>query len=185
MANDHCSTCGTEFVKASARFCAQCGAPRASERIRGQDPIAEPETPRQASPTVAIGPWAIQLLNAALGGIEEHGEQAAFWQVFDADPDNADAPADVRHQKLGLDEARSAIGARVQAGFQGVAGCVFLREEEGKLVLRAEAYDTRDQRSIGLYVGLKRTWKGNLSFQGGNAVIDHIPTVPGILGRSD
>jgi hypothetical protein len=130
--------------------------------------------------------WAFAFMDAVIEHIKRYGEQAGFWQAFDAEPDNPEAEADIRHQRLYLEEARTVIGERLSDGFEGIAGSACLRQEEGKWVLRIEAFDTRDHRSVGMIAPMKKSLLGKYALTSTNAVIDDVPSFPGVFtSRAD
>jgi hypothetical protein len=127
--------------------------------------------------------WAVRLMNEAVRGIKQYGQRGGYWQAFDAEPDDFDVDAEVAHEQLQPEEAKAVIGERIRAGFQGIAGLACLRQESDKWVIRVEAFDTRDNRSVSFTTPIKRSFTGKFSPASTNIDIDDIPEIPGVFSR--
>jgi hypothetical protein len=129
--------------------------------------------------------WAVRLMNEALRGIQHYGQRGGYWQAFDSEPDDLDADAEVAHEPLQPGEARTVIGERIRAGFQGIAGLACLRQESEKWVIRVEAFDTRDNRSVGFTTPIRRSFTGKFSPISTKINIDDVPEIPGVFRRRE
>jgi hypothetical protein len=125
--------------------------------------------------------WGFSLTNAVIASIKVAGERAGFSQVFDAEPDDHEIASDFRHDRLHIEDARTLIGERISDGFKGMAGLSVLQDENGNLALRIEIFDTRENKSIGMFVPMKRSFRGKISPASTNVEIDDAPSIPGVF----
>jgi hypothetical protein len=120
----------------------------------------------------------MELMSSAANGARLNGERSAFFQIFDAKPDEPTEP-EIHERRLGVEEAREFLAERLNSGFAGVAGFTCIQQEGGRWMLRSEVFETGTNVSASACVPLKRSLFGKFRPTQDNIELGGFPSIPG------
>jgi hypothetical protein len=123
-------------------------------------------------------PVLMELMSSAANGARLNGERSAFFQIFDAKPDEPIEP-EIQERRLDVEEAREFLGERMNSGFAGIAGFTCIRQEDGRWMLRSEVFETGTNVSASACLPLKRNLFGKFKAAQDNIELDGFPSIPG------